>query len=438
MVYLEIAIVVVLTVLNGVLAMSELALMSSRKSRLEQLARDGRAGAAVALRLAEDPGRFLSTVQIGITLVGVVAGAYGGTTLGERLGAWLDRFDWIAPHGPSIAVPVVVILITYLSLIVGELVPKRIALVDPEGVASAVARPMRLLSRIAAPAVWLLDRSSILVLRLLRLDRERETRVTEDEVRALIAEGTRTGIFAEKEQELIEGVIRTADRTVRSVMTPRSEIGWIDVDADLEAILKLTRENDYARLLVCEGSIDEAIGVVHTKDIVPAALSGEPIDLRALMTPPLVVPDRTPVLRLIEVFRREGVHLAVVVDEYGTTEGIVTATDVLEAIAGELPEHGDDEDPMVVARPDGSLLVDGMLPIDVFETRIGATGLRGEGSYETVAGLVLERLGHIPAAGESVTIGDLDLEVVDMDGRRIDKLLVVRRTAEGGDTVSGD
>jgi putative hemolysin len=388
------------------------------------LADSGHAGARTVLRLIEDPSRFLSTVQIGITLVGILAGAFGGATIAERLGGWLNSFEAVDPYGETIAMAVVVVAITYLSLIVGELVPKRIALSNPEGVASAMARPMEILSRVAAPAVWLLKTSTDAALTLLRLGGTREAVVTEDEVKSLIAEGVRTGIFAPQERQMIDGVLRLADRPVRVIMTPRSEVAWIDVNADRQTVADLLDKRRYSRLLICDGSVDRAVGVIHTKDLLPAALAGDPLNLRDLMAPALLVPEGTGCLRLIDRFRREGVHMAVVIDEYGLTEGIVTLTDVLESIAGDLPERGEAAEDLIVQRPDGSWLVDGMMPLDEFQDRLEIRDLREGGDFHTVAGLVLQRLAHLPTTGESFSYRGLHFEIVDMDGRRIDKVLV--------------
>jgi putative hemolysin len=424
---IEALVVLVLIALNGVLAMSELAIVSSRKSRLEAMAAEGSSGARVALGLIADPSRFLSTVQIGITLVGIFAGAFGGATLAAPLGVLLNEIGWIAPNGEAIAFVVVVVIITYLSLIIGELVPKRIAMTNPERTAALVAPPMLVLSRVAAPAVWLLRHSTDAVLRLLRLGGAREETITEDEVKALIAEGTRAGVFAPQEREMIDGVLRLADRTVRAVMTPRFDVVWIDRHAGRDQLVALVEAYRHRRILVCEGSIDRAIGFIDMADVLAAVLAGEAIEVGTLMRKALVVADGLSVLRLIDMFRREGIHYAVVVDEYGTTEGIVTAMDILEGIAGALPERGDEDDPAIVPRADGSFLVDGLMPVGLFESGMGVRGLAADGDYETVAGLFLHALGRIPAVGDQVEIGGLVIEVVDMDGRRIDKLLVTRR-----------
>ncbi len=421
---IEALIVLALIVLNGVLAMSELAIVSSRKSRLEAMAEAGSRGARIAVRLIEDPSSFLSTVQIGITLVGIFAGAFGGATLAAPLGVMLDSVPWIAPNGEAIAFVLVVVVITYLSLVVGELVPKRIALANPERTAALVAPPMQVLSRVAAPAVWLLRHSTDAVLRLLRLGGSREETITEDEVKALIAEGTRAGVFAPQEREMIDGVLRLADRSVRAVMTPRVDVTWIDVNASREDLVSLVEAHRHRRILVCDGSIDQAVGCIDMADVLATVLRGGEISIRGIMQKPLVVSESLGVLRLVDTFRREGMHYAVVVDEYGMTEGIVTAMDILEGIAGALPERGEEDDPNIVSRPDGTMLVDGMMPVDVFESAVGLRNIVGEGDFETVAGLVLQHLGRIPEVGDKVDVAGMTIEVVDMDGRRIDKLLV--------------
>ncbi|AIB15282.1 hypothetical protein ABAZ39_25650 (plasmid) [Azospirillum argentinense] len=423
----EIAIIVALTLLNGVFAMSELAVVSSRKARLQSMADQGNSGARMALRLIDDPSRFLSTVQIGITLVGVVAGAYGGATLGDRLGQWLDSFPALAGRGELLGVGGVLVVITYLSIVLGELIPKRIALKSPERVASLIAPPMRLLSRIAAPFVWLLGASTDLLLRLLGLQGAREESVTEEEVRSMISEGTQAGVFAPAEKEMIDGVLRLADRTVRTIMIPRPDVAWLDLGKTQAEQLAAIRAGSHSRYPVCRGELDELVGVIHTRDLVDALVEGRPFELEAQVARPLVVHDGTPILKLLELMKTSGHHLAVVVDEYGSIEGIVTLTDILETIAGDLPDVGEAMETAAVRREDGSWLVEGWMPVDEFEDTLGLRGVRGTGDFHTVAGLVLHHLGHVPVAGEAFEWNGVRVEVVDMDGRRIDKVLVVPR-----------
>jgi len=424
MLIVEIAILIVLILVNGFLAMSELAMVTARQSALRERAAAGSRGARAALALIADPSGFLALVQIGITAVAIVAGAFGGATIAVRLGVLFDRVAWIAPHGEAAAIALVVAVVTYLSLIFGELVPKRIALASPERTAALVAPAMRLAARAATPAVWLLRASSDAVLRRLPVSSVRRSTVTEDEVRTLIAEGTGAGVFAPQEREMIDGVLRLADRSVRAIMTPRSMVAWVDVSATGAEVATGIGASRHTRLLVCDGSIDNVRGVVDARDILPQVLRGGAIDLRSSMRRPLVVGERTAVLALVDVFRREGFHYALVVDEYGAAQGVVTATDVLEAIAGDLPEQGEPGGPTIVERADGSFLVDGLLPIDTFASRFSLGDLRAGGDFDTVAGFVISRLGHLPAVGNRIVRDGVSLEVIDMDGRRIDKVLV--------------
>ncbi len=417
-------IVLMLILLNGLLAMSEMAIVSSRRARLEHLAARGNRGAKAALQLIAHPARFLATVQVGITLIGIVAGAFGGAALAEPLGGWLNGFATVAPNGEAIAIAVVVALITYLSLVIGELVPKRISLRAPERVAVNIARPMLLLSRVAAPAVWLLGSSTDMILRLLGIRGGREETVTEEEIRALITEGTRAGVFAPQEQKMIEGVLRLADRTARATMTPRASVVWLDVTDPPELLRDKIRSADHSRLLVCRGELDELIGVVSTRDLLDRALAGEALDLEKTAVKPLIVHESLPVLRRLDMLRTSPVNLAAVVDEYGSVEGVVSPTDILRAIAGAVPERGEAVDSDAVQRDDGSWLIDGMMPIDEFEDRLGLHGLKETGEFDTIAGFALWQLGRLPKAGDKVDWRGWRFEIVDMDGRRIDKLLV--------------
>ncbi|EWY37635.1 hypothetical protein N825_16420 [Skermanella stibiiresistens SB22] len=424
----EIVIIVALTLLNGVFAMSELAVVSSRKARLQGMADQGVHGARAALRLIDDPSRFLSTVQIGITMVGVVAGAYGGATLGARFGTWLDGFGALGGYGAAIGYVSVIVAITYLSIVLGELIPKRIALRAPERTAAIIAGPMRTLSRVTAPFVWLLGTTTDLLLRLLGLQGGREETVTEDEIRSMITEGTETGVFDPREKEMIDGVLRLADRTVRTIMTPRPDVVWLDVGDSQADVINEIRTSGHSRFPVCRGELDEIVGVIHNKDLLELAFQGKPVDLAAAAAKPLVVHDGTAILKLLDMMKRSGLHLAIVVDEYGSVEGLVTITDILETIAGDLPEPGEDEEPDAVRRQDGSWLVNGSMPVDEFEDVIGIRGLKDAGDYHTIAGFALHGIGHVPRAGETFEHNGVRFEILDMDGRRIDKILVVPPT----------
>jgi putative hemolysin len=424
MVYIESAVILILIVFNGVLAMSELAIVSSRRSRLDTMAASGDRGARIALELIEEPSRFLSTVQIGITLVGVMAGAFGSATLALRLGQAFNSFEIIAPHGDAVAIAIIVSAITYLSLIIGELVPKRMALANPERTAAALAPAMNMVSRIASPLVWVLTISTDAVLRGMGLQKAKAATVTEEEVRSLIAAGTQAGIFVPQEREMIEGVMRLADRSVEVIMTPRPDIAWLDLADSADDIAAAIAEAGHSRLLVCHETVDEPVGVVHARELLAPAISGEPIDLKALMAAVLVVPEGTPVLRTLDLFKRRKLHMAVVIDEFGTIQGVVTPADILESIAGELPEVGEEPELTIVRRDDGSWLVDGRVPVDEFEDRTKVLGLREGDKHHTVAGFVLDQLGHLPKVGESFVFRGYKFEVADMDGRRIDRVLI--------------
>jgi putative hemolysin len=432
MVIAELLVILILISINALLAMSEIAVVSSRRSRLQNLVKRRHRGARRAMRLLEKPTDFLSTVQVGITMIGVLAGAFSGATLAEQLGAWLDSWPLIAPYGPPTAIAVVVLGITYVSLVVGELLPKRIALNDPERIASALAPLMRGVAKFASPAVWLLRLSTEGLLRALGLASDRSLTVTEDEVRMLVAEGTRAGVFMPKERDMIDGVLRLADRTARAIMTPRAEVAWLDLQATPEEIVAQLDERRLSRFPVCRDTIDNTVGVVHTKDLARVALAGQTVILAEVLMRPLVVLDGTPVLKLLEGFRREGLHMAIVVDEYGTTQGVVTLADIIEAVAGALPELGGALESALVQRPDGSWLVDGSVGIDEFEDRLGVSGLRGKRTFDTVAGYALHKLGRLPTVGD--TFGDRNghYEIIDMDGRRIDKLVYKPRSEEDG------
>jgi putative hemolysin len=422
---IDVLIVLGLILVNGLFAMSELAVVSARKSRLRSLAARGARGARAAVDLIDDPTVFLSTVQIGITLVGILAGAFSGVALGGDVARWIARWAPMAPHADVIALAAIVVVTTYATLIVGELVPKRIALRRPEQLALLVAPAMQALAQVAAPIVWVLKRSTEAVLSLLRLGGGPETTVTEEEVRMLIAEGTRAGVFLTTEREMIDGVLRLADRRVRAIMTPRPEVVWLDVSASQAEIAQQLTTHRASRFPVCRESIDHPVGIVHIKDLAAALLNGETLRLADHMVPPLVVPEGVLVLNLLDLFRAEGMHMAVVVDEYGTTEGVVTLADILEAITGELPELGEEPELGLMQRGDGSWLVDGAYPIDEFEDHLRLRGLREDGGFETVAGYVLHHLERLPAVGDRLIVPHGRFEIVDMDGKRIDKLLFV-------------
>ncbi|MBD9526449.1 hemolysin family protein [Paracoccus sp. PAR01] len=420
--WIEITIVVLLTLLNGLLAMSELAIVSSRPARLKVLADRGNRGAATAIRLAEEPGRFLSSVQIGITLVGVLSGAFSGATLGARLANALP--GWGVP--PTLAQPLgmggVVVAITYLSLILGELVPKQIALRSPETVAVKVAPLMKGISRVAAPLVWLLDRSGRLVLSLLRQTGDDDRGISDEEIRLVIAEAESAGVMHRAETEMIAGVMRIADRSARGLMTQRRDIAAVDVNDSYATIARKFKDSHRTRLPVSDGNENEMIGVVASADLI--SVNGQQFDLRALMKPAPIIPETMDAPEVIAKLRASPGQMLLVYDEYGHFEGVVTPMDVLEAITGEFVGMDDDE-PKLVQREDGSLLIAGWMPVDEFADRLSVP-LSDDHDYSTVAGLVLDLAGAIPQVGDVVEWDGWRIEVVDLDGRRIDKLLVSR------------
>ncbi len=422
--WIDVLVLLALIALNGVFAMSELAIVSARKARLEAMARAGRKGARTAIELAADPGKLLSTSQIGITLIGIISGAYSGASLGEPTAARLKGLGLSADATHTLALVLVIGLTTYLSLIVGELVPKQFALRSPEPIAAAMAVPMRWLARGTAPVVWLLDSTSAGVFKLLRLDREGEDNVTAEELHLIVAEASKSGVIEEHERSIISGVVRLADRPVREVMTPRTGVDWLDCTLDAEAIRETLLASPRTRLPVGEGSIDDIRGVVQSRDVAAALVRGEPLDLARLMRKAPVVIDQIDAMDALMALRESEVPMALIHDEYGHFEGIVTPTDLLAAIAGEFAsDAAPDESPSVVERDDGSLLVAGSMAADALAERLGIE-LPDDRDYATVAGLALAAFRHLPKEGESFVEQGWRFEVVDLDGRRIDKLLV--------------
>jgi putative hemolysin len=421
--WFEILIVFALTLVNGVLAMSELAIVSSRPARLKVMADNGSRGAAIAIRLAADPGKFLSSVQIGITLVGVLAGAFSGATLGVRLAEALAAAGMSRGLSQTLGVGGVVVAITYLSLVFGELVPKQIALRAPEASAARIAPLLHVISIVAAPLVWLLDRSGRAVLYVLGQTGKPDRGMTDEEVKHVISEAQSSGVMEKAEREMIAGVMRIADRTARGLMVPRHEVEVVDVTDSPTDIIRRFRDTGHSRLLVREDDPDNIIGVLKSRDFLTAGEDARP-DVRALLIETPVVRDGMAALDVIETLRNAPGHMVVVYDEYGHFEGLITPMDILQAIAGDFVE-GEETEEKLVEREDGSLLVSGWMPADEFAERIGLT-LRDDGDYETVAGLVIDRMGSLPGLGDHVDIGGWRIEVIDLDGRRVDKLLVRR------------
>jgi putative hemolysin len=416
----EILIILVLLIFNGILAMSEAALISSRKVRLQQRANEGDAKAAAALKLLSTPNLFLSTVQIGITLVGVLSGAVGGASIVDFLTPIIARVTALEPYSGTISFAFVVVIITYASLILGELVPKRLALQNPENIASLVSQPMVVISKLFSPIVRILSISTDSVLRLLGIRATTDPPVTEEEIHVLLDQGTQAGVFEEAEQDMVAGVFSLNDRRVYSLMTPRTEILWLDVRDTIEEISKKISESHFSRFPVCQGSLDNVLGIVKARELLTRSLAGQPIHLKECLSPALFIPETTFASRALEVFKESNKELVLVIDEFGGVTGLLTINDVIEEIVGDIQTG----EPQATQRQDGSWLLDGMLDIDEFKEIFHLGALPNEDDYETLAGFVLASLGKIPHAADQFEWEGLRFEVVDMDARRVDKVLV--------------
>ncbi|MFH1794285.1 MAG: hemolysin family protein [Pseudomonadota bacterium] len=425
MLYLELLLVFVLTLLNGLLAMSELAVVSSRPARLKGMADRGVSGARRALELAGDPGKFLSSVQIGITLVGILSGAISGATLGDRLSEWFIGQGIPARWAYVAGVGLVVTGITYMSLIIGELVPKQLALKNPERIASMVAPLMWLIARVAAPVVWVLDRSGKLVLILLGQNAESDQRVTDEEIRTIVAEAEHAGVLEPGEREMIAGVMRLGDRPVRQVMTPRFDVDVIDLSDSPTQIIAQVRESQHSRFPVHEGNPDEVIGILWVKDILDAGHNPKITELRAMVRQAAIVPETMDALDVVEILKKSSVHMGLIHDEYGHFQGVVTSSDILEAIVGSFATEEGDPEPAIVKRDDGSLLIAGWMQADELAEALGLV-IPENRNYDTVAGFLIEAFGNLPAVGDHILLQNWRFEVVDLDGRRVDKVLASR------------
>jgi len=426
---LEALFILLLILINGVFSLSELALVSARRARLAVLERKGVAGAAAARRLADDPQRFLPTVQIGITLVSVFTGVFGGARIASHLQVWLERFEMTATSAASLSLAIVVIVTTYLTLVLGELVPKQLALRRPEQMAALVARPMAWLAKAGSPAVWLLQVSTSLVLTLFGLHRSARPLVTEEELRALLAEGAQAGVLEAEERDMIERVLRLADKPVRAIMTPRTELAWIDRTDPPKEVAAALKAAPHSRFVVCDGSIDNVVGVVQAKDLLDRILDGKDLSIGDALRQPIVVPDTVTALDALERLKPDPLGLALVLDEYGSFEGVVTAADVLEAIVGE------PADVMTGAvtgpgAPEAAILLDGLMPMDEARLRLNLPEeLPSEGSYHTLAGLLLALLRRVPRVGDRIVFAGWRFEVTEMDGRRVDRIQVRKEPA---------
>lgn len=432
----EIIIIFLLLLLNAFFAMSELAIVSASRPLLRQKAKQGNRRAATALSLAEDSGNFLSTVQVGITLVGIIAGAYGGASITDKLGPVLNGYEVIAPYGHALAGAVVVVAITYFSVILGELIPKQVALRNAETIAMFVAPPMSLLSKVAAPVVYLFGASAKIVLRLIGMSPGEGEEVTEAEVHAVLAEGAESGVFEKSEHEMLRRIISLADRSVKSIMTHRTEMVAIDINDSYDEVVARIQAAGHSRYPVIDGDTDNVVGAVRAKNILRASLSPKSFRLKEFVEDLPSVPEMTTCLKAFEFFKSSNIHMAVIVDEYGSTEGIITSADLLEAIVGILPSNYDDiEDVAIRQRQDGSWLIDGRTSIHEMQLSLGLDQLSTDDGYETIAGFVVQNLRKSPQEGDRFEAFGYEFEVMDMDGRRIDKILMSRvgtQTVDGG------
>ncbi|MBF0118574.1 MAG: HlyC/CorC family transporter [Desulfobacterales bacterium] len=420
--FFEIIIILLLIIINGIFAMSEIAIISSRKSRLEHLARSGDPKAQIALNIASNPNQFLSTVQVGITLIGIMSGAFGGATIAEKLALYFKEIPFLEAYSKSIAFGIVVIIITYLSLIIGELVPKRLGLNKPELIASTIAKPMQILSKIAMPIVHLLDFSADCIIRMLGIKKSDKSGVTPEEIKMLVEAGKGQGIFEESEQEMIESVLHLDEKQILSIMTPRMHIVFFDIEDTSEKILKKISSSRHSRFPVVSGDLDNVIGIIHTKDLLVQNLSNLPVDFKTMIKQPLFIPESISALKVLELFKKHRTHMALINDEYGTIQGMVTHNDILEAIIGDMPSN---EEPKAFQREDGSWLIDGLLSIDKFKELLNINNIHDEErAYHTISGFIMNQLSGIPSVGQHFEWENLRFEVVDMDGRRVDKVLV--------------
>jgi len=422
----EILIIFLLFLASGVFSMTEMAVVSSSKARLRALVEDGHAGAKAALELAENPNRLLSSVQTGITLITTLTGAYGGATITYEMASYISTIPVLSPYSDGLALVTVVLLITFFNLVIGELVPKRIALSNPERIASLAAPPLAAFSRLVSPVIILLSFCTDLVLRALGVKAYTKPAVTEEEIRILIDQGTTAGVIEEEEQDIMERVFSLGDRRVNSIMTPRGEIVWLDVDDSRAEISRKTAGGAYSMFPVCSKKLDNVLGVVQSKDLLSCNLADQKIDLKSSLLPPLFVPESMRALKVLEKFKQTGIHLAIVLDEFGSVQGIVALVDLLEGLVGDIPHIDDLAEPQIVKRQDGSWLVDGALPVDDFRETIDPEGLpeEEEDQYTTLGGFVMVHLEKIPTAGDSFEWNGYRFEVVDMDERRVDKILV--------------
>jgi putative hemolysin len=437
-VFFEILIILLLVLGNGIFAMSEIAMISARRSRLEERAKQGKTGAKVALEMSRDMNRFLSTIQIGITLVGIFAGAYGGATLAGKIGNALAEISFLRPYAYSVGIVTVVLVTTYITLVFGELVPKRIALNGPDAIAMRLARPMRFLSKIATPLVALLSKSTNAIMSILPVGPAQEPVITEDEIRIMMERGTKAGILDKIEQDIVDRALRLDDFKVDAIMTPGTRIKWLDLEDDAETILRKAIQGGRTRYPVCRKHLDNVVGVVRVRDLFAQALSSDQqndINLESILFQPVFVVESMPALRVLELFRTHHTHIAIILDEFGAVEGLVTMHDFLEEIVGRAPAYKEEQEPYAIQRDDGTWLVDGLMPITDFVKKfdIPEFPLEEKGDYYTLAGFVVTRLGKIPVSSDRFKWGDYIFEIMDMDGKRVDKVLLIPPEADSAD-----
>lgn len=429
---IEMVFIIVLILANGVFAMAEAAVISARKVRLQQRINEGNVKAQRALNLAEQPGDFLATVQIGITLVGILAGAFGGATIAKQLAGILETIPFLSSVSEALSLGLVVLAITYLSLVVGELVPKNLALKRPEDIAVAVASPMHSLSKLVSPVVYLLNASTSIALKVLRIKPTSDLAVTEDEIKVMIDQGTQIGTFQEPERDMLARVFRFADLKVSDLMTPRPDIAWLDMNDTPEVIRNKLLAGDHSRFPVCEDDLDNVRGIIRATGLLNQLLKGQPFDLKTNLEVAFFVPETVSALKVLETFKQTGYHTALVIDEHGGIQGLVTLTNLLEELVGDVAITEGVIEPQVIQRQDGSWLLDGMVPAQRFKEILNLKELPGEeqGHYQTLGGFVMAQLGRVPGAGDVFEVQGQRFEVVDMDGYRVDKVLVVPIRAE--------
>lgn len=426
--WIPIILVLILILINGLFSMTEIAIVTSKKSRLEKLEEEGNKKAQVALKLANNPNQLLSTIQIGITLIGVVTGAFGGATIASQVTPYIQKVDFLAPFASELSYIIVIGLSTYLSLILGELVPKRIGMNNPEGVSMAVAKPMYFFAKVGKPIIWFLSRSTELVLKILGVKPKKEPEVTEEEIAQLIEQGVYSGVVEEIEQDMVEQIFYLGDKRLGDILTPRTQIVWIDLEKPLEENLVKMLESNYSRFPAGRGSLDDFAGIIHTKDIFAKMAKNEPINLTDCVRDTLILPEPMKVFQALEALKKSGQHEAMVIDEYGGIEGYVTMHDFMENIVGDLPEMDDEDEPQIMQRSEDSWLADGLLPIDSFSRYFELEDeleLRS-GNFHTLGGFITMNLGDIPRVGDTIQIADLLLEIVDMDHVRVDKVLITK------------